>query len=76
MSDYSVDVIEAKCGCKFLVCDTSVGWEAEPGSGVFELVAEIPDLEPPETPTAWARENVIAPHEDACLEMAGEEEVS
>ena len=72
MVEYGTGVFVAKCGCRFQVGDTAFGWEVDPGSGVFEIVAEIPDLEPPETPSLWALKNVIGPHEDVCLEMAEE----
>jgi hypothetical protein len=65
--EYHLDFVTAKCGCRFLVGNVAVGQEI--ADGVFELVAEIPQLEPPETPSVWAHEHVIDPHADECLAM-------
>jgi hypothetical protein len=59
-------MITAKCGCNFTVDDDCVCMEMEPN--VWEVIAVIPELEPPETPTGWANENVIWPHETECME--------
>lgn len=74
IAKYNLGLTVAKCGCRFMVGDTAVGQEIEPG--IFELVARIPELGPPETPTVWAREHVIAPHAEACLEFRPEDERS
>lgn len=64
-------VFTAKCGCKYKVTDTHVWYlESFPDEPEqWEILTAIPtDLEPPETPTGWANENIIWPHEKECVE--------
>jgi len=56
MVDYKTGVVVAECGCRFLVGEMAVSQEVEPG--IFEIVAEVPELMPPETATGWALDNL------------------
>lgn len=61
--------ITARCGCKYRVDDTYVWYLAWPDPEEWRVIAAIPALEAPKTPTGWANENIIWSHEKECLEF-------
>lgn len=63
-------VHRADCDCKFKITETQVFYlvSAPDEPEQWEPIATIPTLEPPETPTGWAKENIIWPHQKECLE--------